>query len=99
MANNTSPHIINTAANLLGFCLFVITSYQLTSFDDKSKIDEFTSIVAIFLALSCSFSFASIKTKNPEREKILERIADVFFIISMIGVISVILLITLNLIN
>lgn len=26
MANNTQQHILNTSANLLGFCLFVITS-------------------------------------------------------------------------
>ena len=31
MANNTSPHILNTSANLLGFCLFIITSLHIAS--------------------------------------------------------------------
>lgn len=99
MANNTSPHIINTAANLLGFCLFVITSYHLTSYSNKSNIDELTSVVAIMLALSCTFSFSSIRTKDSKNERILERIADAFFMVSLVGVIVVIILITLNILN
>ena len=31
MKRNTSPHILNTAANLLGFCLFVITSLHISN--------------------------------------------------------------------
>ncbi len=62
MANKTSQHILSTSANLLGFCLFIITSLHLTDRSENSLIDEFTSIVALLLTLSCVFSFISIRT-------------------------------------
>ena len=49
MANNTSPHILNTSANLLGFCLFIITSLHIASPLETHFIDELTSIVAILV--------------------------------------------------
>jgi hypothetical protein len=36
MANNASQHIINTAANLLGLCLFVITRLLITKNTESS---------------------------------------------------------------
>jgi len=99
MANTTSPHILNTAANLLGFCLFVITSLHIANLTETHLIDEFTSVIAIFLTCSCLFSFASIRTSYPERERRLETIADYLFVLSLIGILIVILLITLNFIG
>lgn len=94
MANNTSQHILNTAANLLGFCLFVITSLHVSSRSEASVIDEVTSVVALLLTCSCFFSFLSIRTASPVREIRLEQLADVFFVTSLVGI--VILLITFN---
>ena len=85
MANNTSPHILNTSATLLGFCLIVITSLHISK-----------SIIAVLLTLSSIFSFISIKTNNTKKEKSFENIADYFFIISLLGILIIILLITLN---
>ena len=99
MANNTSQHILNTSANLLGFCLFVITSLHIASRSETHIIDEFTSAVAILLTFSCIFSFASIRTSDMIREKRLETIADYLFVVSLIGILIIILLITLNFIN
>lgn len=99
MANNTSQHILNTAANLLGFCLFVITSLHVSNRTENHLIDEVTSLIAVFPSASCLFSFVSIRTANPIREKRLEAIADYLFVISLIGILVVILLITLNLIK
>ena len=99
MANNTSQHILNTSANLLGFCLFVITSLHITSQTESGIIDEITSVVAMLLTVSCFFSFLSIKTKNQIREQRLETIADYLFIVSLTGILIIILLITLNLIK
>jgi len=96
MANNTSQHILNTSANLLGFCLFVITSLHIANKTENYIIDEFTSCIAVLLTFSCIFSFFSIKTSHPQREKLLETIADYFFILALIGILSIILLITLN---
>jgi hypothetical protein len=94
MANNTSQHILNTSANLLGFCLFVITSLHINNKVETNLIDKFTSVVAIFLATSCFFSFFSIRTKKPAREKLLETIADYLFVAALIGILVIILLIT-----
>jgi len=99
MANNTSQHILNTSANLLGFCLFVITSLHLSTKVELSRIDEFTSVVALLLTLSCFFSFFSIRTKNNNKEKRFETIADYLFMLSLTGILIIILLITLNFIN
>lgn len=96
MANNTSQHILNAAANLLGFCLFVITALHISNYAEESLIDELTSIVALFLIFSCLFSFSSLKTIKPKKEKITETIAEYLFIIALLGIIIIILLITLN---
>lgn len=96
MANQTSPHILGTASNLLGFCLFVITSLHIANQTESHYIDEFTSVVAIILTISCIFSFASIRSNDEAKEKHLESIADYLFIISLIGILIIILLITLN---
>jgi hypothetical protein len=99
MANNTSQHILPTAANLLGFCLFVITSFQITNKAASSAIDEFTSVIALFLAFSCIFSFISIKTQNAAKERRFELIADYFFGISLSGIVIVILLLVFDFIK
>ena len=99
MANNTSPHILNTSANLLGFCLFVITSLHIENLTETHVIDELTSIIAVVLTFSCIFSFISIRTKNAAREKLLETIADYLFLLALIGILIIILLITLNFIK
>jgi len=99
MTNNTSQHILNTSANLLGFCLFVITSLHIASLTETHIIDELTSVIAILLTFSCVFSFVSIRTSNLNREKRLETVADYLFIISLIGILIIILLITLNFID
>jgi hypothetical protein len=90
MANNTSPHILNTATNLLGFCLFVITSIHLTNLHKDNLVDEFMSIVALLLAVSSVLSFGSIKTNNLHREQRLESIADVLFITALVGIVVII---------
>lgn len=99
MANNTSQHILNTSANLLGFCLFVITSFHITNKAESSIIDELTSLVAFLLTISCFLSFFSIRTPDPKKEQRLETIADYLFIASLTGILFIVLLITLNLIK
>ncbi len=96
MANKTSQHILGTAANLLGFCLFIITSLHLSNKNENNLIDEFTAIIALFLTVSSVFSFISIKTENKKREFQFEQIADYLFIISLIGIFGIISFIILN---
>jgi uncharacterized membrane protein SirB2 len=96
MANKTSQHILGTSANLLGFCLFVITSLHLTNKNENNLIDEFTSIVALLLTISSVLSFISIRTENKKKEFRLEHIADYLFIISLIGIMGIIAFIIFN---
>lgn len=96
MANTTSQHILNTSANLLGFCLFVITSLHISNKSEVSIIDELTSIVAILLIISCLFSFFSIRTSKREKELRLETIADYFFVTSLAGILIIIIIIAFN---
>ena len=96
MANKTSQHILTTSANLLGFCLIVITSLHFTDKAESSLIDEFTSVVALLLIFSCFFSFISIRTKNQIKEQRLETIADYLFLISLTGILFIILFLVSN---
>lgn len=99
MANKVSSHILNTAANLLGFCLFVITSLHITDKSASSIIDEFASFIALLLSFSCLFSFMSIRTNNMKSEMKLEKIADYFFLFSLGGIILIIFLLVFNFIK
>jgi hypothetical protein len=96
MANTTSQHILSTSANLLGFCLIVITSLHITNKSEVSIIDELTSFVALLLIYSCMFSFFSIRTTISEKELRFETIADYLFIASLAGILIIILIIALN---
>ena len=99
MASNTSPHILNTSANLLGFCLFVITSLHIANLTETLVIDELTSVVAVMLTISCILSFLSIRTTSEEREKNYEKFADYIFVGALVGILIIILLITLNFVD
>jgi hypothetical protein len=96
MANKTSQHILSTSANLLGFCLFVLTSLHISNYSVKSRIDEFTSFISILLVFSCLFSFFSIRTENERREKLLEKFADYLFGLALLGILAIVLLLTLK---
>ena len=99
MANNTSQHILNTSANLLGFCLFVITSFHITNKADTSIIDEFTSVIAMLLIFSSVLSFLSIRSKKPSNVLRPEAVAEYLFMISLTGILLIILTMVLNFIK
>ncbi len=99
MPNDTSQHILSTSANLLGFCLFGITSLHISNAIASSIIDEFTSVIALLLIFSCFFSFISIRTKDQQKEKRFETIADYLFILSLIGILVIIMLLVFNFIR
>ncbi len=99
MSNNTSQHILNTAATLLGFCLVVITSFQVGNKSETSIIDEFTSVIALLLTGSCFLSFISIKTNKDNVSRKLESAADYLFMIALSGVFIIISLIAINFID
>lgn len=96
MANKTSQHILNTSANLLGFCLFVITSFHVTKYSAQTLIDEFASGIGFILATSCIFSFLSLRAREAKTTKRLETIAEYLFFASLVGIVVIIVLITLR---
>ncbi len=99
MASSTSRHILSTAANLLGFCMFVITSFHITDQAEKSVIDDFIAGVAFLLGLSCFLSFTSIRSKNERSTEKMENIADYLFLLALVGILLIILLISFHIIN
>ncbi len=96
MANKTSQHILGTSTNLLGFCLFILTSLHITDKTENSLIDELTSIVALLLTISTVFSFVSIRTENKNREYKLELFADYLFFTSLLGVFIILTFLIVN---
>jgi hypothetical protein len=99
MANKTSQHILSTSANLLGFCLFVITALHISDGFQQSIIDELTTVISLILAVSAILSFLSIRTQKEKVEQRLEMIADYSFIIALTGIGIIIGLIAINLIH
>jgi DMSO reductase anchor subunit len=99
MANKTSQHILGTSANLLGFCLFVITALHLSDSFEQTIIDELTTIISTLLAISSILSFLSIRTDNENMEQKLETIADYIFIVALSGIALVIGLIAIHFIH
>ncbi len=90
LANKTSQHILSASANLLGVCLFIITSLHISNHTENSLIDEFTAMIALLLTVSSVLSFISIRTENPKMEVRLENMADYLFMISLIGICTII---------
>jgi hypothetical protein len=99
LANKTSQHILGTAANLLGFCLIVISSLHIAEKTQNSLVDEFASIIALILAASCVLSFASIRTNDIKKEQTFERIADLLFLTALVGIFAIVLFVVIKLWN
>lgn len=91
MSNNTSQHILSTSSNLLGFCLFILISLHISNKSENSLVDEFTSIIALLLTISSILSFVSIKTMNKKKEMRIEKIANYFFLIALLGILGIVL--------
>lgn len=95
---NKSPHILNTSANLLGFCFIVLTSVKVSKLEESSFIDEGAALAIIIFMSSCLFSFLSMRSNNLNSTK-LERIADILFLCGLIVLFVTTMLIAFNIIN
>ncbi len=94
---NKSPHILNTSANLLGFCLIIITSIKVSRFGSATIIDNVTGIAAICLMLSCVLSFLSMKFKSRSKAEKFENVADIVFLSALLCLSATIILVSFNL--
>ena len=62
--DNRTPHILNTSANLLGFCFIVLTSVKLSKFEESTYIDEGAALAIIIFMCSCILSFLAMRSKS-----------------------------------
>jgi hypothetical protein len=98
MAENRSPHILSTSANLLGICFIVLTSLKKLNLANDSLIDEFAIVAVILFMSSCMLSFISMK-KDKIKGDSLEKSADFIFVCGLIVLFIATILIALNIIK
>lgn len=91
-----SSHIFSTSANLLGFCLIVVTSLHIGTKLETTYADEFATSVALLLALSTLLSYLSIKFMRKNFAETLEMIAGLFFVLAMLGIITIIFMLLIT---
>ncbi|GAO42021.1 hypothetical protein [Flavihumibacter petaseus] len=95
--NNKSPHILNTSANLLGFCLLVLTSIKISRFNTSTIIDEVTGVASMLFMTSCILSFLSMKNSRERISYRLEHVADLAFLGALMLLFITIALVSFNL--
>ncbi|MNK63045.1 hypothetical protein D3C87_822460 [compost metagenome] len=98
MAENRSPHILSTSANLLGICFIVLTSLKKLNLADSSIIDEFAVAAVILFMTSCILSFISMRKGDAVSQR-LEKSADFIFLSGLVVLFIATILIAFNLIS
>ena len=96
--SNRSPHILNTSANLLGFCFIVLTSVKVSKLQESSFIDEGAALAIIIFMSSCLLSFLAMRSKTANATK-LEHTADTLFLCGLIVLFITTMLIAFNIIK
>ncbi|WP_027377962.1 hypothetical protein [Kaistella palustris] len=91
-----SPHILNASSGLLGFCLVILTSLEITKISNRTYIDEIAGIASLCLATSCFLSFMAIRCVNEKREIKYENAADYLFMTALFCISASVILVTLN---
>ncbi len=96
--NKKSSHILNASSNLLGFSLVIITSLKITRMSQSTYLDEFAGVASLCFAISCFFSFLSIRSENEKRGDKFEDIADYLFLIALFCIVSAVVIVTVKII-
>lgn len=95
---NRSPHILNTSANLLGFCFIVLTSVKISKLEESSFIDEGAALAILVFMSSCLLSFLAMRNTTKNASK-FEHLADLLFLFGLIILSITTLLIAFNIIK
>jgi len=77
----TQPHILNAASNLLGICFVLITGLKVSGAGNTTRLDEIAIFTAMLFVASCLLSYASIRTSK--QTLLLERLADICFLLGL----------------
>ncbi len=76
-----SHHILGAASNLLGISLLIIAGLHISNRSAQTFTDEIAWGGAICFAISCFFSYMSLRSRHEETR--LEHIADMVFLIGL----------------
>lgn len=89
-------HIFSVSSAMVGVCLTVIGLIRvvITLGTADTLADDFLAADALLFLISCLLSYWALRSRGLGRMHQLERIADVTFIIAMIGMVVVCALIT-----
>jgi len=98
MAENKSPHILNTSATLLGLCFVVLTSIKVSDMQDSTLIDETTALAIILFMGSSILSFLSMRKEKGINDR-LEKIADFVFLSGLVVLFLTTMMVTFNIVK
>ena len=89
--SNMSNHILPTSSNLLGLCFVILNYIKLSKIADETIIDEVSAVSIVLFLISSILSYMSIRSE--EKGVLLEKTAEIVFLIglSLLAVISVII--------
>ncbi|MGB9476110.1 MAG: hypothetical protein WCE87_13675 [Candidatus Udaeobacter sp.] len=89
-------HIFTVSSAMVGVCLTVIGLIRvvITLGTADTLADDFLAADALLFLISCLLSYWALRSRGLRRMHRLEKIADVIFIIAMIGMVVVCALIT-----
>jgi hypothetical protein len=91
MSDKRESHIIAASANLLGICFVIITGLKLTGVSGGTAADELCIAASVGFMVSCISAYLSLRTERDTR--LLERVADVAFLLSMLSLFVAVLVV------
>lgn len=94
MNTSSSPHILSTSANLLGFTFLVLSSLKSFGLHQGNFLIKIVAFNVMLFALSSFLSFRSMHAKSEGQTKKYEEFAEYVFLIGL--VITVILAVFLS---
>jgi E3 ubiquitin-protein ligase DOA10 len=94
----SSPHILNTSANLMGLCFIILTSIELLKIKTTTYLDEIVLLAIILFMTSSIVSFLSMKTRGKVSLR-FENIADYVFLGGLIVLFVTAIMISFNLVG
>jgi hypothetical protein len=86
-----SGHIFSVSAGLVGVCLTVIGLFRLIggSSQLRSWADELLAIDAFAFMLSCLLAYLALRSRSSSRRNLLERFADVIFLLGLAAMVVI----------
>src|SRR5882724_6980380 len=96
LEEDISIHIFTTSATMVGVCLTVIGLFrviiQLKSVGTLA--DDFLSIDAMLFLVACGLAYWALRTRNTQRRRMAEKIADLLFLLALSMMTAICALIT-----